>query len=157
MTLVAVWLPRAGPLALAAVAFAAVSGLAACTLGFNRFEPSVDASADGASGDARADGGAGVDARTDGDAGVDDVDAGQPLADGCTGAAQCVGEAGACGSGCGQVSQQCQMQCPNKPCRDGCISAEQTCRSGCAGACTTCALAEGCAAQTACQDAAGAP
>ena len=146
-------LRRAGLFVLASTAVPAAGGLAACTLGFDRFAPSADASADGTRGDARA----------DGNGGLDVVEGGQPLPeagtspDGCAGALDCVGEAGACGAACGQTSQQCQSQCPNTGCRNGCIKAEQSCRSGCASACATCTQAEGCSTQAGCPDAAGAP
>jgi hypothetical protein len=146
-------LRRAGVLAFTSTAVVAACGLAACTLGFNQFAPSADASADETRGAAG----------TDGNAGLDVVDGGRPLPeasaaeDGCAGALDCVGEAGACGAASGQTSEQCQSNCPNTGCRNGCIKAEQSCRSACSGACTTCALAEGCSAQVGCLDAAAGP
>src|ERR1019366_9192053 len=104
----------------------------------------------------------GNDARDDGSPGLDDVDGGQPpdagtVPDGCAGALDCVGEAGACAVACGQTSQQCQNQCSGQPCRNGCIKAEQSCRTACANACGACAVAEGCSGTVGCLDAASAP
>ena len=146
-------LRRAGLLVLASTPVTAAGGLTACTLGFDRFAPSADASADGSRDDARA----------DGNAGLDVVEGEPPLPeagtspDGCAGALDCVGEAGACGAACGQTSQECQSKCPNAGCRNGCIKAEQGCRSTCASVCATCAQAEGCSTPAGCSDAAGAP
>jgi hypothetical protein len=146
-------LRRAGLFVLASTPVTTAGGLTACTLGFERFAPSADASAEATRDDAK----------DDADVGLDVGEAGQPLPeagtspDGCAGALDCVGEAGACGTACGQTSQQCQSQCPNTGCRNGCIKAEQSCRSACASACTTCAQAEGCSTPAGCSDAAGAP
>jgi hypothetical protein len=131
-------LRRASLLGLACAAIAAGCGLGACALGFDRFDPG--SAADASSGDARSDAKAALDA---GDAG-------------CTGAVDCVAEAGACGAACGRVSQQCQSQCGGGQCRNGCIKAEQSCRAGCASTCATCAMAEGCGGPVGCPDAAGA-
>jgi hypothetical protein len=129
-------------LVLVSAVIASAAGIAACTLGFDRFAPqgAVDASADSKASDGGTDGGAGSDGGG---------------ADGCGTVAECVVEAGACGAACGQVSQQCLMQCPNMQCRNGCLKMEQSCRNGCASACAAC-VPQGCLA-AACVDAALGP
>ena len=106
---------RASLLGLAATVLAASSGLAACALGFDRFAPG-----------SRADGGAGDSGAGDtgGGSGHDAADAGQPpdagpTPDACAGAADCRTHASACGTACGQASQQCQGACHNQQCQNG--------------------------------------
>jgi hypothetical protein len=123
--------------------------LAACTLSFDRFDPEAD----------------GATSPADTGSGSDVHDAGQPLdapdsepSDaGCMAAQGCFDAAGACGTACGQTSQQCQSMCPNMPCRNGCIKTEQTCRLGCGSTCTACAGGLGCNGSAACAAGANTP
>ena len=122
------------------------AGAAACSLGFDRFDPS--------SGDAQASG----DSPSSGDGGssdassVSDTSSGDAESSdgGCPGLQACTAPAATCGTQCTQTYQSCTAACSNSQCRQQCKQAETGCRTQCANTCTTCTAAAGCYNSTQC-------
>lgn len=120
------------------------AGAAACSLGFDRFDPASGA------GDARA----GDSGSTESDASEGGGDSGGVTPDGspggdgsaggCGGLQACLAQATTCGMPCAQNYQQCTSMCGGNSCRQQCKQTETMCRTQCATACTSCTTTAGC-------------
>jgi hypothetical protein len=143
---------RSKQAAVCAAVVGSLAVLAGCTIDFDHFVADADATAaDAASGaDATARDGALLDggteaSRSDGSL----VDAGSVS---CP-VSNCLGQAGACGTTCGQQDQACARLCTTQICTQNCTSAQQSCLGRCASTCITCEQDAGCSAAGACFDA----
>ncbi len=134
--------------------------LAACTLDFERFEP-TDASAGPSQPDvsthpmdATEPATPASDAQPADDA--TDIPPG-PDADtteaSCPPPSSCLGTAQTCAAGCAQQEKQCSSRCFAGSCRSNCTRTESSCQAKCTTACTTCVADSGCGAMSDCLDA----
>jgi hypothetical protein len=129
------------PLRVVLAAFAA-GACAACTLDFDRYDPT-----DG-----------GSDASSDtGYAGLDSGRIDSAMMP-CTPSARCLTGATSCAATCTQSYQRCVNQCRsgNMGCMQTCTSQRQSCGGQCAATCVSCTQSNGCPASSECL-AAGTP
>jgi hypothetical protein len=129
----------------ASFALAAVT-VAACTMDFDRFEPTtVDGLGTDAAPDSGRDGGGlPFPVPRDGGDGGDDA---EPPCNQDT----CLSTANACATDCRRTAQSCLERCGNPPCRNQCNDAAKRCTTACEQACSAC-VDGGCTAE-ACADA----
>ena len=141
----------------AAVALAgALAGLGACSLDFDRFDPTDAASSPETSVDAPSDATVTPESAAPSDGGppeatADTSDASEAREGGaCTPPPGCISEAMTCGSSCGQDFDACAQVCDAQTCVTSCRTPEQSCLGRCISACITCTTDGGCPASNAC-------
>jgi hypothetical protein len=137
------------------------STLAACTLDFDRYDPSDAAAPQEGGAEASADASMNPEAASPNpDAGPPDAIADAGTTDAgkdsgaCTPPPGCIAQTTTCGASCGQDFDGCTQACDAQACITACRTPEQGCLGKCISTCLACTLEGGCMSSSACLNAA---